>query len=132
MLPNLTCLKGGQDKNQIQNNNNLVESLEAVVKWLKQSWSRLNPSKMKVLWLGGGDTDLGSQLLTLNGAPSIPALTFKSLDMIRDASLTIETQTTNVAKLVFLQLLYAKSSNWLPTCHAPTQPEHSMQQSPLN
>lgn len=31
---------------------NLAVGMEAVVRWLKQSWVKLNPSKTEVLWLG--------------------------------------------------------------------------------
>lgn len=48
---------------------------------------RLNPTKIEVLQLGGGDSCFGNQLLALDGVPLIPASTIKSLGVILDATL---------------------------------------------
>lgn len=38
---------------------NLADSLEALVKRLKQSWQRLNTTKVESLWLCEGNSELG-------------------------------------------------------------------------
>lgn len=63
---------------------------------------------MEILWLGGGNTDLTDQLIALDSVPLGPAQTIKSLGVILDSSLSMETQTTNFARLAFLLLHQAQ------------------------
>lgn len=72
--------------------------MEAMARWLKQSWLKLNPSKMRVLWQGG-NTGLRCQFPTLDGVSLTPASTIKSLDVTLDASISVKAQITNVARL---------------------------------
>lgn len=82
----------------------MAKGLEAVVGWLNQKLLKLNPQKTEVLWLGGGISRLGHHLLALDQAPLMLVPTTKSPAMILDASLSLETKVTNVARLVLLQL----------------------------
>lgn len=83
---------------------NLAERLEAIVGWLNQSQQRLNPVKTEVLWLSG----VWCQLPALDGMPLTSAVATKNLDMLLDASLTMEIQVTEVARMAFLYVSRVK------------------------
>lgn len=70
---------------------------KAVVGGLKDSWLRLNPTKMEFLWLGGGASDWGYNLPALDGVPLTPAKSIRSLGVTMDSSLNMEVQNTNIA-----------------------------------
>lgn len=69
--------------------------------WLKQSHLKLNSSKVEVLCLGLGYPELVCQLWFLDSVTlkTVPAV--NSLDVVLDASLSMEAEITNVAILLF-------------------------------
>lgn len=80
----------------------LAENLEAMVGWLKQSWLKLNPLRMAVLWLNRVDFGLRCQLPTFNNVSITPVLIEKSLGVTLNSSLSLKAQVTSIARQAFL------------------------------
>lgn len=60
----------------------LQMAIQCGMGWLKQSWLRLNLSKMEALWLGQVVSSLGCQLPALDRVPLRLAQTVRSLGVI--------------------------------------------------
>lgn len=86
---------------------NLAGGLEAVVVWLNQSWLKLNPRKMEVLWPAKDNAVLGSQLPILDGMSLTSAQTVKSLGVTLDYTLLMKVQVSQAVKLTFSCLCQA-------------------------
>lgn len=67
---------------------NLAEGVGVVVRWLKQSWLRLNPSETEILWLGRGNLGLGYRLPVLDSMPLTLALFVRNMGKTVGVSLS--------------------------------------------
>lgn len=60
-------------------------ALEAMDGWLQQSWLKLNPTKVEVLYLGRGGAELAIKFPTLDGVGLAPSQMVKRLGVVLDA-----------------------------------------------
>ena len=86
----------------------LENCLEAVVDWLKWSWLKLNPAKTEVLWLGRYAERHLQELPALDGMILTPVVSARSLGVILDSTLSMESQVSTATHMPFFHLRQAR------------------------
>ena len=71
------------------------------MKWLRQSRLKLNPQKTEVLWIRKKNSDEEIHLPHLDGTILTISTAVKNLEVIFDASLSMEVQITKVVHQAF-------------------------------